>query len=65
MKCDCIHFFIFNGMQPSKMVAQPCATETLNKLEFPYLCSSALICGLCFQLFYTFFSVASVAKVLQ
>jgi hypothetical protein len=35
MKCDFIHFFIFNGLQPSKMVAHPCATETLNKSEFP------------------------------
>jgi hypothetical protein len=37
MKCDFIHFFIFNGVTPSKMVAHPCATQTLNKSEFPYL----------------------------
>jgi hypothetical protein len=35
MQCDFIHFFIFNGLTPSKMVARACATQTLNKSEFP------------------------------
>ncbi len=30
IKCDFIHFFIFNGLTPSKMVARACATESLN-----------------------------------
>jgi hypothetical protein len=37
MKSDFIHFFIFNGLQPSNMAAYPLAAKTLNKSEFPYL----------------------------
>jgi hypothetical protein len=35
VKCDFTHFFIYNGLLPSKMAVYPCTVEALNKSEFP------------------------------